>query len=96
MFKYGFINYFEAQLTPMNHEIMEIGPWTNVYLSFEVADRDKLPDDLQDPGGLAVYDSDGELKDLVVLNEGTDSEYKFTDLEKEQLYRYLSSINDKE
>jgi hypothetical protein len=96
MYKYGFINYFEAELIEMNHEIMEMGPWTNVYLSFDVADRDKLPDDLQEPAGLAVYDRDGELKDLVVLNEGTDSEYKFTDLEKEQLYRYLSSITDKE
>ncbi|MFC7372389.1 hypothetical protein ACFQPF_11955 [Fictibacillus iocasae] len=64
----------------------------NVYLTFEVEPIEKLPSDLQEPSGLAVYDGDGERKEIIVLNEGTDSEYKFTDLEKEQLSLYLDAV----
>lgn len=95
MFKYGFTNYFEGKLNFTNYEIIQVGPWLNVYISFDIENVEILPEGLNDPSALAVYDQDGELQEIIAHDEGVDCEYKFTDKEKEQITSYLKLINEK-
>jgi hypothetical protein len=94
MYKYGFTNYFEGKLNFTGYEIIQVGPWLNVYLSFEIENVEILPEGLSDPSALAVYNKDRELQEIIAHDEGVDCEYKFTDKEKEQIISYLQSIND--
>jgi hypothetical protein len=96
MFKYGFTNYFEGKLNFTGYEINQVGPWLNVYISFDIENVEILPEGLNDPSALAVYDKDGELQEIIAHDEGVDCEYKFTDKEKEQITSYLQSINEKQ
>jgi hypothetical protein len=93
MYKYGFMNYFEGKLNFKGHDITQVGPWLNVYISFQIENVEILPEGLNDPSALAVYDEDGELQEIIAHDEGVDCEYKFTDTEKEQITSYLKSIN---
>ncbi|MCM3718744.1 hypothetical protein [Fictibacillus phosphorivorans] len=95
MFKYGFTNYFEGILNFTGYEINKVGPWLNVYLSFEIENVEILPEGLNEPSALVVYDHEGELQDIIAQDEGVDCEYKFTDKEKEQIQTYLERINEK-
>jgi hypothetical protein len=93
MYKYGFMNYFEGDLHFIGHEVVQVGPWTNVYISFQITNIEILPEGLTEPSALAVYDREGELQEIIAHDEGVDCEYKYTDKEKEQITRYLSEIN---
>jgi hypothetical protein len=94
MYKYGFMNYFEGKLNFTGYDITQVGPWVNVYISFQIDNVEILPEGLNDPSALAVFDKDGELQEIIAHDEGVDCEYKFTDKEKEQITIYLQSINE--
>jgi hypothetical protein len=89
MYKYGFVNYFEGKLHFIGHDTAQVGPWMNVYISFEIENVEILPEGLNEPSAMAVFDKDGELQEIIALDEGVDCEYKFTDKEKEQISSYL-------
>ncbi|EIT85617.1 hypothetical protein A374_10288 [Fictibacillus macauensis ZFHKF-1] len=89
MYKYGFENYFEASFTHLSAEVVMTQQWINVYVQFDGSEDTVYPSDLQEPSGLVVFDATGELHDMIVLNEGVDCEYKFTDREKEQLLTFI-------
>ncbi|MCM3731260.1 hypothetical protein M3196_06245 [Fictibacillus nanhaiensis] len=94
MYKYGFMNYFEGKLNFTSYDITQVGPWINVYISFQIDNVEILPEGINDPSALAVFDKDGELQEIIAHDEGVDCEYKFTDKEKEQITSYLQSINE--
>jgi hypothetical protein len=89
MYQYGFMNYFEGKLNFTGHDTVQVGPWLNVYISFEIENIEILPDGLNEPSALAVFDNDGELQEIIAQDEGVDCEYKFTVKEKEQISEYL-------
>ena len=89
MYKYGFTNYFEGELHFTCHDAVQVGPWLNVYILFEIKNVEILPEGLTEPSALAVYDKDGELQEIIAHDEGVDCEYKFTDKEKVQITDYL-------
>jgi hypothetical protein len=95
MYQYGFMNYFEGQLKFISYDVTQVGPWYNVYLSFDIENIDVLPDGLNEPSALIVFDNDGEMQEIIAHDEGVDCEYKFTDKEKEQIVAYLEKINVK-
>lgn len=89
MYKYGFTNYFEGELHFTGHDAVQVGPWLNIYIHFEIKNVEILPEGLTEPSALAVYDKDGELQEIIAHDEGVDCEYKFTDKEKGQITDYL-------
>ncbi|MBD7962801.1 hypothetical protein [Fictibacillus norfolkensis] len=93
MYKYGFTNYFEGSLHFTGHDVVQVGPWTNVDISFEIDNLEIFPEGLSEPSALAVYDGNGELQEIIAHDEGVDCEYKFTDKEKEQINEYLLNID---
>ncbi|MED1862107.1 hypothetical protein P4V41_01360 [Fictibacillus nanhaiensis] len=93
MYKYGFTNYFEGILHFTGHDVVQVGQWTNVYVSFEIDNLEILPEGLNEPSALVVYDGNGELQEIIAHDEGVDCEYKFTDKEKEQINEYLLHID---
>lgn len=93
MYKYGFTNYFEGNLQFLNYDVVQVGPWTNVYISFQIKNLEVFPDGLNEPSALAVYNTEGELQEIIAHDEGVDCEYKFTDKEKEQITNYLLDID---
>ncbi len=93
MYKYGFTNYFEGNLTFTGYDVVQVGPWTNVYISFEIENVEIFPEGLSEPSALAIYNGEGELQEIIAHDEGVDCEYKFTDKEKEQITNYLLKID---
>jgi hypothetical protein len=93
MYQYGFTNYFEGQLQFTHFDVTKVGPWYNVYLAFEIENIEILPNGLNEPSALIVFDQEGEMQEIIAHDEGVDCEYKFTDQEKEQISAYLQHIN---
>ncbi|MBY6035016.1 hypothetical protein KUV80_00020 [Fictibacillus nanhaiensis] len=96
MYKYGFENYFEGKLNITSYDVIQVGPWINVYISFQIENVEILPEGLTEPSALAVFDQEGELQEIIAHDEGVDCEYKFTDKEKEQITKYLSGVDVKQ
>lgn len=65
--------------------------WVDVTVRVETADGTPLPDDLIDLSILAICTPRGQLIQLVVQDEGCDSEYQLTEGEKEQLETAVGS-----
>ncbi|WNB92995.1 hypothetical protein [Bacillus sp. NEB1478] len=93
MYQYGFMNYFEGQLEFNHYDIAQVGPWYNVYLSFDITNIEILPEGISEPSALIVFDKDGEMQEIIAHDEGVDCEYKFTDQEKDQIVAFLQKIN---
>ncbi|MEF3303882.1 hypothetical protein [Paenibacillus sp. GYB003] len=88
MYKFDAGAMFEAELLPHSPIVERRGSFIDVYLKLR-RNGAEWPDDLPEPGALVICRTDGEPIDYVALNEGCDCEYRFTELEKEQLKRYV-------
>lgn len=89
MIKYDANLLFEAELRPYRPAVERRGRLVDVYVRLEAPEGAEWPADLTEPGALIVYGADGEPIDYVVLDEGCDCEYRFTEREKEQLKQYV-------
>ncbi|GAA3407247.1 hypothetical protein ACFFNY_00685 [Paenibacillus hodogayensis] len=89
MIKFDAELYFEAELKPYAPVVERRGPLIDIYVKLAAGDGAAWPADLTEPGALVVCDPDGQPIHYVVLEEGCDSEYGFTDREKQQLMRYM-------
>ncbi len=87
MIQYGLGDYSHWVFSNVYVDVLEEDRWKNLHLSFEL-EKGEIPEGLTDPSLLVVMDGD-TVMEIVLLNEGCDSEYKLTDLEKEQLIGLL-------
>ncbi|WP_408007467.1 hypothetical protein ACJROX_22635 [Pseudalkalibacillus sp. A8] len=87
MIQYGLGEYSPWVFSDVHVDLMEEDRWKNLHLSFDLK-KGEIPEGLTDPSLLVVADGD-TVMEIVLLNEGCDSEYKLTDLEKEQLITLL-------
>ncbi|PYI54486.1 hypothetical protein [Paenibacillus flagellatus] len=90
MIKFDAELMFEAELRPYRPIVERRGAYIDILLKLERGGAE-WPAELADPGALIICDSAGEPIQYVVLDEGCDSEYKFTENEKEQLRRYIET-----
>lgn len=88
MIKFNADLMFEAELRPYRPIVERREPYIDIYLKLE-KNGAGWPDDLTEPGALIICRGDGEPIQFVVLDEGCDSEYRFTEWEKEQLAEYV-------
>ncbi|MGP4078561.1 hypothetical protein ACTWQL_01500 [Pseudalkalibacillus sp. R45] len=87
MIQYGLGEYSHWVFSDVHVDLMEEDRWKNLHLSFEL-EKGEIPEGLTDPSLLVVIDQ-GTVMEIVLQNEGCDSEYKLTDMEKEQLITLL-------
>lgn len=81
--------YFESELHIFQPVVERREPYIDIYLRLKLIVREDEHHDLSDPGALIICNADGKPIQFVVLEEGCDSEYRFTDLEKDQLWRFV-------
>lgn len=87
MIAHGFTQYQESRFRQLKvDDTVQMGQWIHVYASFQV---DKLPEGLSDPSALIILNQEKEIVQMVVLDEGCDSEFKFTEGEQQQLTQFL-------
>ncbi|TMV42753.1 hypothetical protein FE783_36985 [Paenibacillus mesophilus] len=88
MIKFNAELMFEADLRPYRPVVERREPYIDIYLKLDKSGTE-WPADLSEPGALIICRSDGEPIQYVVLDEGCDSEYRFTEREKELLHAYV-------
>ncbi|RXT13759.1 hypothetical protein [Ammoniphilus sp. CFH 90114] len=87
MIGHGFSEYQELTLEHLRVEdILHMGQWIHVYVSFKL---DSIPQGLSDPSALVILNDEKEVVQMVVLDEGCDSEYKLTEVEQKQISTFL-------
>ncbi len=92
MIKYDFEQYCEWKFTKIvTDDVAPRGQWLDINLSFELEEGTTLQPDLQFPSATIICTSHGDIVQILLLNEGCDSEYRFTDLEKEQLIHHVQT-----
>ncbi|GIP32846.1 hypothetical protein [Paenibacillus sp. J2TS4] len=89
MIPYGAATWKEIHFTGFTPNVEERLPWIDIYLKLHFEEGTELPEGLTDPSGLAICNADRKIVQLIVLDEGCDSEFQFTPGEKEQIVRYL-------
>ncbi|RKN86722.1 hypothetical protein [Paenibacillus ginsengarvi] len=90
MYKFDAGRMFEGRLQPYSPVVERRDPFIDIYMKLTIAGVE-LPDDLNEPGALVICRNNGEPIDYVVLDEGCDCEYRFTELEKDQLRTYIAA-----
>ena len=88
MMKFNAESMFEPSIRPFRPVVERREPYIDIYLKLE-RQGEGWPDDLAEPGALVICRTGGEPIQYVVLDEGCDCEYRFTEQEKEQLKRYI-------
>ncbi|MDF2718004.1 MAG: hypothetical protein K0R28_4929 [Paenibacillus sp.] len=88
MIKFNAELMFEADLRPYRPVVERREPYIDIYLKLDKSGAE-WPADLSEPGALIICRSDGEPIQYVVLDEGCDCEYRFTEREKELLKAYV-------
>jgi hypothetical protein len=87
MIAHGFTQFQESIFKQLKVEdTVQMGQWIHVYVSFMV---DTLPEGLSEPSALIILNQDKEIVQMVVQDEGCDSEFKFTEGEQHQLTEFL-------
>jgi hypothetical protein len=92
MVKYGGTPCFEARFTAFKPEVESNGSWYTVDLELTFEPGTRLPGDLRDPSARVICAGDGTVIEYVVLEEGCDSEYQFTESEKAQISGYIRKL----
>jgi hypothetical protein len=93
LIKYGSDEITELQFAQIHSMVETRGQWIDVYLKLEPSSGSAGLDDIADLGALVICNAFGEIIQFVVLEEGCDSEYQFTEGEKEQISRYVKELN---
>lgn len=92
MIKYGDETFTDLKFAGFTARIEEQPQWMNIYLDLKFPPGTALPDDLSDPSALVICAYDGKIIEYVVLDEGCDSEYRFTDAEKQQIAAFVGTL----
>jgi hypothetical protein len=93
MIAYGATDYVEWVFSKLFATVESRDPWIDINIAFELEGERKLPEDLLHPSALVICNETGYIVQIVMLNEGCDSEYQFTEAEKQQL---ASFVHEKE
>jgi hypothetical protein len=88
MMKYG-AEPMEHRFTLRCSEIERRGQWVDIFLSLQLAEGETLPYGLESPSLLVICSSKGDIVQIVLHDEGCDSEFQFTYTEKEQIERFV-------
>jgi hypothetical protein len=89
MMKYG-AEPIEHRFTLHCTEIERRGQWLDILLSLQLAEGETLPLGLESPGVLVICSPHGDIIQIVLQDEGCDSEFQFTYTEKEQIEHFVS------
>jgi len=90
MIKYDGSHYKELKFASIRADAdLRDGQWIDVYFDFVASVPQDLPVELRQPSGWLICSSEGEVVQFVVLDEGCDSEYLFTEDEKNQVLEYI-------
>lgn len=89
MIKYGDTTVTDLTFVHMEAELELKSQWIHVYLQFQLAEGQSFPAGLTDPSALIVSTYEGTVIEYVVLDEGCDSEFQFTEHEKQQIATYI-------
>jgi hypothetical protein len=89
MMKYG-AEPMEHRFTLRCTEIERRGQWLDIFLSLQLAEREMLPLGLESPSVLVICSPKGDIIQIVLQDEGCDSEFQFTYTEKEQIERFVA------
>jgi hypothetical protein len=89
MMKYG-AEPMEHRFTLRCTEIERRGQWLDILLSLQLAEREMLPLGLESPSVLVICSPNGDIIQIVLQDEGCDSEFQFTYTEKEQIERFVA------
>ncbi|WP_134698819.1 hypothetical protein [Ammoniphilus sp. YIM 78166] len=87
MISHGFTQFQESKFKQLKvDDKVQMGQWLHVYISFQV---DTLPEGLSEPSALIILNQENDVVQMVVQDEGCDSEFKFTEGEQQQLTEFL-------
>lgn len=89
MIKFNGTSWYETPIRPFEPVVERRGALIDIQMRLS-RDGQSWPDDLTEPGAWLIFSESGSPIDFIVLNEGCDSEYKFTEEEKAQLLSYVS------
>ncbi|MDR6549746.1 hypothetical protein [Paenibacillus qinlingensis] len=89
MMKYG-AEHEEHQFSLCFLETESRGQWQDVYLGIQLAEGEDFPEGLIDPSILVICNTDGDIVQIVLHDEGCDSEFQFTFSEKAQIENYVN------
>jgi hypothetical protein len=89
MISYGATHYVEWALCELSATVENRDPWIDINIAFELEGKQNLPEDLLHPSALVICNETGYIVQIVMLNEGCDSEYHFTETEKAQLISFV-------
>jgi len=86
MYKYDGSEYRELKFASIEaHAEERDGQWIDVYFKFTPANPAHMPTELQLPSGWLICTIYGQPVQYVVLDDGCDTEYQFTEDEKQQI-----------
>jgi hypothetical protein len=88
MMKYG-ADPIEHKFTLKYSEIERRGQWIDIFLSMQLAEGESLPEGLEAPGLLVICSQNRDIVQIVLQDEGCDSEFQFTFTEKEKIEQFV-------
>lgn len=91
MMKYG-AEHEEHRFSLSILEAESRGQWRDIYLAIQLAEGEELPEGLIAPSILVICNTDGEIVQIVLQDEGCDSEFQFTYAEKAQIEDYVNQF----
>lgn len=91
MMKYG-AEHEEHRFNLTFLEAESRGQWRDIYLGIELADGETLPEGLEAPSILVICNGAGDIIQIVLHDEGCDSEFQFTYAEKAQIEDFVASL----
>lgn len=89
MRKYGQERYDAQSFTLRCLGVEKRGQWVDVELAMQLADGEIMPEGLVSPSVLVICVPIGEVVQIVIQDEGCDSEYQFTPAEEELVRDYI-------
>lgn len=92
MLKYGDERAEELRFVQFIPDMeLRTGPWIDIDLQVSVSEQTPIPEELIDFSIRVICNTAGRIAQMVVLDEGCDSEYQLTPAEKEQVAAFIES-----
>ncbi|MDR6882357.1 hypothetical protein [Bacillus sp. 3255] len=88
MMKYG-DEHAEHRFTLSFAERESRGQWLDIFLDIHKEADEMFPEDLVDPSVLVICNSQGDIVQIVLHDEGCDCEFQFTYAEKAQIEKFV-------
>lgn len=89
MRKYGEDRYEAQSFTLRCTDVERRGQWVDVHLELRLAEGETLPEGLTAPSVLAICIPEGDIAQIVLLDEGCDSEFQLTPPEEAFVRDYV-------